>query len=76
MAAENDEEQYLYFLTEDGMNLAIDVLIESGLLKIEEACEKFLTASREKGDDRTEEEQQQAILICLLQAGLKGKGKI
>jgi hypothetical protein len=60
-------------ITKKGVSLALGTLIDGGYITPEETnsfrladgCEKFLAASREKGDARTDEDKQLAILICV-----------
>jgi hypothetical protein len=72
-----------YRLTEEGMQEALTVLENSGFLPeagddedintlaLRTACEKYVDASRAKGDARTDRECQDAMLVSFLQAHLE-----
>jgi hypothetical protein len=72
-----------YRLSEEGMQEALAVLEDSGFLPeaaedenintlaLRTACEKYIDASRIKGDTRTDRECQDAMLVSFLQAHLE-----
>jgi hypothetical protein len=72
-----------YYLTDEGVQEAIEILERGGFLpevsddeimntvQLKVACEQYITVSREKGDKRTDQECQDAMVVVLLEARLK-----
>jgi len=61
-------------ITEKGKQKVMEILVSSGSLQpnldaslseIHKACEKYMVASRSRGDARTEQETRDAVLISL-----------
>jgi hypothetical protein len=72
-------------ITEEGIQEALDVLDRGGFLPdatedealdtltLKTACEKYISASREKGDKRTEQDVRDALIVGYFEAHISDR---